>query len=169
MAWYNFWQTEKLNPAQEEIVVSLEGAGPISTREIVKNYTAYYEYLEVVNRGVNMIVDDTAEIPSRVGEPVLGMNPVVKGVRRSRVDLLLNKEPNPFQDISTFKRNLIIDYILDGNIFIYFDGVSLYHLPAAYTDIDPDTKMYIKGFEFQKNIKYNPNEIIHIKQYLQRN
>jgi HK97 family phage portal protein len=164
MAWYNFWQTEKLNPAQEEIVVSLEGAGPISTREIVKNYTAYYEYLEVVNRGVNMIVDDTAEIPSRVGEPVLGMNPVVKGVRRSRVDLLLNKEPNPFQDISTFKRNLIIDYILDGNIFIYFDGVSLYHLPAAYTDIDPDTKTYIKGFEFQKNIKYNPNEIIHIKE-----
>jgi HK97 family phage portal protein len=168
MAWYNFWKTEtpseKLNPAQEEIVVSLEGAGPIASREIVHNYTAYYEYLEVVNRAVNMIVDDTAEIPLRVGEPIQGLNSVVKGVRRSRVDLLLNKEPNPFQDISSFKRNLIIDYILDGNIFIYFDGAHLYHLPANYTDIEPDKKTYIEKFTFQTSIDYSPREIIHVKE-----
>lgn len=164
MAWYDFWKQEKLNPAQEEIVVSLEGAGPIASREIVHNYKAYYEYLEVVNRAVNMIVDDTSEIPLRVGEPVQGLNSVVKGVRRSRVDLLLNKEPNPFQDISTFKRNLIIDYILDGNIFIYFDGSSLYHLPANYMDIEPDKKTYVQGYTFQTSIDYNPNEIIHVKE-----
>tara|TARA_R110002167_G_scaffold46954_3_gene139500 strand:+ start:4695 stop:5888 length:1194 start_codon:yes stop_codon:yes gene_type:complete len=164
MAWYDFWKQEKLNPAQEEIVVSLEGSGPIASREIVHNYKSYYEYLEVVNRAVNMIVDDTAEIPLRVGEPVLGLNSVVKGVRRSRVDLLLNKEPNPFQDISTFKRNLIIDYILDGNIFIYFDGVSLYHLPANYMDIEPDKKTYVQGYTFQTSIDYSPREIIHIKE-----
>ena len=164
MAWYDFWKQEKLNPAQEEIVVSLEGSGPIASREIVHNYKSYYEYLEVVNRAVNMIVDDTAEIPLRVGEPVLGLNSVVKGVRRSRVDLLLNKEPNPFQDISTFKRNLIIDYILDGNIFIYFDGVSLHHLPANYMDIEPDKKTYVQGYTFQTSIDYSPREIIHIKE-----
>jgi HK97 family phage portal protein len=164
MAWYNFWKEEKLNPAQEEIVVSLEGAGPIASREIITNYRAYYEYLEVVNRAVNMIVDDAAEIPLRIGEPVQGLNSVTKGIRRSRVDLLLNKEPNPFQDISSFKRNLIIDYILDGNIFIYFDGVSLYHLPANYTDIEPDKTTYIAGYTFQTSIDYRPNEIIHIKE-----
>jgi HK97 family phage portal protein len=164
MAWYNFWQKEKLNPAQEEIVVSLEGAGPIGSRELPTNYTAYYEYLEVVNRAVNMIVDDTAEIPLRVGEPIQGLNSVAKGVRRSRVQLLLNKEPNPFQDISTFKRNLIIDYILDGNIFVYFDGAHLYHLPAVYTDIEPDKKTYIQKFTFQKSIDYSPSEIIHVKE-----
>jgi len=164
MAWYNFWKTEKLNPAQEEIVVSLEGSGPIGSRELITNYTAYYEYLEVVNRAVNMIVDDTAEIPLRVGEPIQGLNSVVGGVRRSRVDLLLNKEPNPFQDISTFKRNLIIDYILDGNIFIYFDGAHLYHLPANYTDIEPDKKTYVKKYVFQSSIDYSPKEIIHVKE-----
>ena len=164
MAWYDFWKQEKLNPAQEEIVVSLEGSGPIASREIVHNYKAYYEYLEVVNRAVNMIVDDAAEIPLRVGEPVQGLNSVVKGVRRSRVDLLLNKEPNPFQDVSTFKRNLIIDYILDGNIFIYFDGVSLYHLPANYMDIEPDKRTYVQGYTFQTSIDYTPNEIIHVKE-----
>jgi HK97 family phage portal protein len=164
MAWYDFWRQEKLNPAQEQIVVSLEGSGPIASREIISNYRSYYEYLEVVNRAVNMIVDDTSEIPLRVGEPVQGLNSVVKGVRRSRVDLLLNREPNPFQDISTFKRNLIIDYILDGNIFIYFDGSSLYHLPAHYTDIDPDTDTYIKGFVFQSSINYSAREIVHVKE-----
>lgn len=167
MAWYNKifgGSQEKLNPAQEEIVHTLEGSAPISSREIVTNYRSYYEYLEVVNRAVNLIVDDTAEIPYRVGEPIQGLDPVVKGVRRSRVNLLLNHQPNPFQDVSTFKRNLIIDYLLDGNIFIYFDGVSLYHLPANYTDIEPDTKTYIKKFTFQDTINYAPNEIIHIKE-----
>jgi len=166
MAWYDrlLGRTEKLNPAQEEIVYSLEGAGPIGSREIPRHYTSYYETLEVVNRGVNMVTDDAAEVPFRIGPPIQGLNPIQKGVRRSRVSLLLNKEPNPFQDISTFKRNLILDYILDGNIFIYYDGVSLYHLPANYTDIDPDKETYIAGYTFQRNIKYSPSEIIHIKE-----
>jgi phage portal protein BeeE len=40
-------------------------------------------------------------------------------MRKAAVHRLLNIEPNPFQDINTFKRNLIIDLLLDGNIFIY--------------------------------------------------
>ena len=166
MAWYDrlLGRTDKLNPAQEEIVYSLEGAGPIGSREIPRHYTTYYETLEIVNRGVNMITDDAAEVPFRVGSPIQGTNPIQKGVRRSRVNLLLNKEPNPFQDISSFKRNLILDYILDGNIFIYYDGVSLYHLPANYTDIEPDTETYVAGYSFQRNIKYTASEIIHIKE-----
>jgi HK97 family phage portal protein len=163
MGWYSNL-IEKLNPAQPTIVSMVEGAGPISSRELITNYTAYYEYLEVVNRAVNMIVDDTSEIPLRIGEPVKGLTPVVKNVRRTRVELLLNKEPNPFQDISTFKRNLIVDYILDGNIFAYFDGTALYHLPANYVQIEPDEQTYIKEFTFQHNTKFTPSEIVHIKE-----
>lgn len=163
MGWYRNL-IEKLNPAQPDIVTMVEGAGPISSREIITNYTAYYEYLEVVNRGVNMIVDDTAEIPMRVGEQIKGINPVVKNVRRSRVELLLNKEPNPFQDISTFKRNLIVDYILDGNFFMYFDGTALYHLPANYVQIEPDPTTYVSKYTFQHNVDYTPSEIIHVKE-----
>ena len=171
MAWYNFWQNnqkiveveEKLNPAQEDIVM-IEGHGEITSKEIVSNYTSYYEYLEVVNRGVNMIVDDTAEIPLLVKEQ-LGLNPVVKGMRRSRLQLMLNKEPNPFQDISTFKRNLIVDFILDGNIFIYFDGSGLYHLPANYMAIEPHEKQYVDHYSFQGgNQNFSTDEIIHIKE-----
>ena len=122
MAWYDriIGRTpeaeEKLNPAQPYYDHKVQ-----PTREYTTSYERAYEQLEVVNRGVNMIVDDTSEIPITVSAPSQGLSSVVKGIKRSRVDLLLNREPNPFQDISTFRRNLITDFLLDGNIFIYFD------------------------------------------------
>jgi len=162
MAWYNFWQNkdteEKLNPAQPYYDHKVE-----PSREKVVNYERAYEDLEIVNRGVNMIVDDTSEISISVGGQVQGMSSVVKGIKRSRVDLLLNKEPNPFQDISTFRRNLITDYLLDGNIFIYFDGVHLYHLPANKMTIHASDSTYIEKFTFNETINYKPSEIIHVK------
>jgi len=136
----------------------------IDSREIVTNYRNAYETLEIVNRAVNMIVDDVAEIPFSVGEQIQGINNIIKNIRRSRVDILLNKEPNPFQDVSTFKRNLIIDLLIDGNIFIYFDGAHLYHLPADKMTIYSDTDTYVEKYSFDNSIDYSPKEIIHIKE-----
>lgn len=169
MAWYNFWRAEKKldveekeNPAQY-IIAQNEGFF-LETREVVTNYRNAYEQLEVVNRAVNMIVDDVAEIPFTVGEQLVGVNNIIKNIRRSKIDLLLNKEPNPFQDVSAFKRNLIIDLLLDGNIFIYFDGAHLYHLPADKVTIETDEKTFIKKYSYDHTIDYSPREIIHIKE-----
>ena len=163
MAWYDrFFNTEeKLNPAQP--MIARDEGLTIGTTENFRNFAAAYEELEVVNRAVNMIVDDASEIPVDVGEK-LNLEPIYKNIRRSRVDLLLNREPNPFQDISTFKRNLLIDLLIDGNIFIYFDGVHLYQLPARNVEIDTDEKTYIKRFVYQGSMDYTPQEIIHIKE-----
>lgn len=164
MAWYDRVLgrkqevEEKLNPAQPYYDHKTE-----SSREKVVNYERAYEDLEVVNRGVNLIVDDVSEIPIRVGTQISGMQSVVKGIKRSRVELLLNKEPNPFQDISTFRRNLITDFLIDGNIFIYFDGAHLYHLPANKMTIHASDSTYIEKFTFNEQISYKPTEIIHIK------
>ena len=149
---------EKLNPAQPYYDHKTE-----PSREKIVNYERAYEDLEIVNRGVNLIVDDASEIPIAVGGQVQGMSSVVKGIKRSRVELLLNKEPNPFQDISTFRRNLITDYLLDGNIFIYFDGVHMYHLPANKVTIHASDTTYIERFSFNEKVDYKPSEIIHIK------
>ena len=163
MAWYDriFNRQEKLNPAQP-LIARDEGL-TIGTTENFRNFASAYEELEVVNRAVNMIVDDASEIPVDVGEK-LNLEPIYKNIRRSRVDLLLNREPNPFQDISTFKRNLLIDLLIDGNIFVYFDGVHLYQLPARNVEIDTDEKTYINRFVYQGKLDYNPQEIIHIKE-----
>ena len=166
MAWYDRFlginREEKENPAQ--YVISRDEGMTIDSRENVTNYKNAYESLEVVNRAVNMIVDDTAEIPFDVGTQIPGTNPIMKNLRRTRVDLLLNKEPNPFQDVSTFKRNLLIDLLIDGNIFIYFDGAHLYHLPADHMTIHSDENTYIEKFTYDHSIDYSPKEIIHIKE-----
>ena len=165
MAWYDRFigkkeqddfVVEKLNPVQQYF------AEMQSSREDHVNYEKFYEELEIVNRGVNMIVDDVAEIPHRVFGPTKGAS-IVKGIKRSKVDLLLNVEPNLFQDVSTFKRNCITDYLLDGNIFIYFDGVHLYHIPAENVKIHGDAKNYIEKYTYN-DVDYSPNEIIQIKE-----
>jgi len=169
MAWYDRLlgrkpevDDEKLNPAQ--YVISREEGMTIDSREIITNYRNAYETLEIVNRAVNMIVDDVAEIPFQVGEQIQGINNIIKNIRKSRVDILLNREPNPFQDVSAFKRNLIIDLLIDGNIFIYFDGAHLYHLPADKMTIYSDTDTYVEKYSFDNSIDYSPKEIIHIKE-----
>lgn len=165
MAWYNTifrrkpkGDQEKLNPAQRYFDGKVE-----SSREPTFSFEKAYEDLEVVNRGVNMLVDDAAEINVKVGEQ-LPIQSIVKGIKRSRVDLLLNKEPNPFQDISSFRRNLLIDYIIDGNIFIYYDGVHLYHLPANKMIIHASEKTYIEKYTYNETVTFTPKEIIHVKE-----
>ena len=164
MAWYsNILGTkpveveEKLNPAQQYIGNSID-----SSREPSFTYERAYEDLEIVNRGVNMIVDDVAEIHTLVSKDN-SFKGVVPGIKRSKVDTLLNKSPNPYQDINSFKRNLITDYLIDGNIFIYFDGAHLYHLPASDVKIHADKETYIEKFTLH-NVTFTPREIIHIKE-----
>jgi len=163
MAWYNnlFRRKpaeveEKLNPIQQYLGVQTE-----SSREFTNSYERYYEQLEIVNRSVNMVIDDTAAVETSV-KPV-SLPGVVKGIKRVKVETLLTREPNPFQDISTFRRNLITDFILDGNIFVYFDGAHLYHLPADNVTIHGDTKTYIEKYTYNE-VDYTPEEIIHIKE-----
>jgi len=163
MAWYNPFEKkapveveEKLNPIQMWVGNNVE-----SSREHTGSYEFYYEELEIVNRAVNMVVDDSAGVRTTV-KPI-AMPGVVKGVKRSKVELLLSKEPNPFQDINTFRRNLFTDLLLDGNIFIYFDGAHLYHLPADNVVIHGDPKTYIEKYSYN-DIDYSPQEIIHVKE-----
>ena len=167
MAWYDRFlginrEEEKENPSQY-VIARNEGL-TIDSREVVTNYRNAYEQLEVVNRAVNMIVDDAADIPFDVGTAVSGLTPIRKAVRRTRVESLLNVEPNPFQDVSSFKRNLIIDLLIDGNIFIYFDGSHLYHLPAEHVTIYSDDRNFVEKYSYDHSIDYSPNEIIHIKE-----
>ena len=84
MAWYDrlLGRTtepeEKENPSQ--FLIARDEGGSLDSRESVTNYKNAYEQLEVVNRAVNMIVDDAAEIPFDVGEPVVGINNIIKQI-----------------------------------------------------------------------------------------
>ena len=173
MAWYDrlLGRTTSADPDEEKInhsqrLIGREEGLNVTSREVVTNYRDAYEKLEVVNRAVNLVVDDVAEIPVDVGGKVTGMTPVYKNVRKATVNRLLNIEPNPFQDVNSFKRNLIIDLLIDGNIFVYYDVAysSLYHLPAENVEIETDDKTYIKKYTYQGQVDYSPDEIIHVKE-----
>ena len=89
MAWYDrllgIDREEKLNPAQEFYDNKTD-----STREPIQQYERAYEELEIVNRGVNMIVDDTAEIRTKVGPAIKGKS-IVKNIK----SCLLYTSPSP--------------------------------------------------------------------------
>jgi HK97 family phage portal protein len=153
------WLVEKLNPGQRWVSY-MEPQSPSTEPE--RSYIYYYENLEIVNRAVNMIIDDAAEINFKVGSDKIGF-PKVSGVKKKTVETLLNVQPNPFQDIHSFRRNMFMDLLIDGNIFLYWDGQHLYQLPANKVTIYSDEKTYVEKYTFQGTIDFNVNEIIHIK------
>lgn len=153
------WLVEKLNPGQRWISY-MEPQSPSTEPE--RTYINYYENLEIVNRAVNMIIDDAAEINFKVGSDKIGF-PKVSGVKKKTVETLLNVQPNPFQDIHSFRRNMFMDLLIDGNIFLYWDGQHLYQLPANKVTIYSDEKTYVEKYTFQGTIDFSVNEIIHIK------
>ncbi len=153
------WTTNKLNPVQGSL--SNEGTVEVSSQSATYSFQQCYEQLEVVNRGVNMIVDDVAAIKTKVGELLsIESRP---NVRKKSLDKLLNKQPNPFQDIDSFKRGLIMDLLLDGNFFVYYDGAHMYQLPATRMSVLSDAKNFISAYKFDDGQEFTPEEIIHVK------
>lgn len=154
---------EKLNPAQPEIYMD-QGETQSATISPLSVYKAFTE-IEVVNRGVSLIVDSAAEFDFDVKEKVygLGINPYsMGGSDKKKLHNLLNFKPNPYQNIDSFRRNCYTDFILDGNIFIYYDGSGLYHLPASNVKIIADKKTFVKGYEYN-DTKFSYDEIAHVK------
>lgn len=162
VANWRVWVAEKLNPAQRVIASNEPIVGP----EPIGTYQQAYREIEIVSRCVELIINGLIEIPMVVE----GRGAVKK------IDKLLNKFPNPFEDRVKLFRKAFLDYILDGNTFFYYDGNGIYLLPANLVEIIPDEKTYIKEYRLtiqdsgmfrrSKNreyITYSPDEIIHIK------
>ena len=163
MSWYNpsTWASdirEKLNPAQQ--LISREQGVFINTDSSI-NYSTAFEKLETVNRGVNMIVSGCASMDYDVKDKK--MDGRVSNIRQKSVIQLLNYAPNPYQSAQEFRNNIFTDFILEGNIFIYWDGVHMYHLPASRVQIETDPKTFIAAYRYNTTIVFSPDEVIHVK------
>lgn len=154
------WIIEKLNPVQN-IMRDYE---PNSERTLRQPYTASaaYRTIGLVNRIVNMVVDGAAECDYEVGEQNKGILSYGT-IRNVTLDRLLNVQPNPFMDISTFRRLIVTDLLFEGCAYIHFDGSALYHIPAWNMEVKADSKKYINSFVFNGNVNIPVNEVIFIK------
>lgn len=136
--------------------ITINGSSSEGSVERVQAYYQYYDTLEIVNRLINMIVDDAASFcyaQAGVDKPKI-----------VKILSLLNDYPNPEQDAYTFKRNIIMDLLLDGNIFIYYDGVYIWQLPATEVSILRDSTQGATGYKVNADDRpYKPDEVIHIR------
>lgn len=157
---FKSWITEKLNPGQR-IIRDME---PVSHRTNRKPFTTgqAYSKIEILNRTANMVIDSAAECSYTVGDKY-NIVTYANGIKTKTLDTLLNVRPNPFMDISTFRRLVVTDLLFEGCAYIYWDGTSLYHVPAALMQVEADANKFIKKFIFNNKINYRVDEIIFIK------
>jgi len=156
---FKSWLITKFNPAQ--YVISRDEGINIGT-DATLTYLQAYNKLETVNRATNMIVSACSSLDYDVKDSKA--DAVVGGMRQKSLIKLLNYTPNPYQSAQDFRTNIFTDFVLEGNIFIYWDGAHLYHLPASNVEIDTDPKIYVKSYTYNSEVKFRPDEIIHIKE-----
>jgi len=153
------WIVEKLNPAQP-IIAADEGSSVQSTQRIV-NYRNAFRSIDSVNRSINMVVSACSSLDYDVKDKV--HDGVVNGIRQKTLNTLLNFRPNPYQSAQEFRRELFKDLLLDGNAFIHFDGVFMYHLPADNVEILTDPRTFIRGFKYNTGVTFPENEVFYFK------
>lgn len=157
MSWYSKIM-QKLNPAQPSIVND-EGSSKSTDANIT--FLNAFDKVETVSRGVNLIVSGCSSLDFDVKEQVV--DGITVGMRQKTLNRLLNFRPNPYQSAQDFRDNIFTDFILEGNVFIYYDGAFMYHLPARNVVIHPDPVTFVKKYTYNDTTDFKPEEIIHFK------
>lgn len=152
------WIRTKLNPAQVRIAQS---EGTMVGTDAKPSYLQAFKKLESVNRSVSLTVSAATSLDYDVKDKV--HDGVVVGVRQKTLNTLLNFRPNPYQSAQDFRTALFTDFILEGNAFVHFDGVFMYHLPAANVEILTDERTFIKGFRYNGLVDFAESEVFYFR------
>ncbi len=148
----------KLNPAQVRIAQE-EGTMIGTTAPLT--YQQAFKRVEMVNRGVNLIVSACAGLDYDVKDKLY--EGVVVGTRQKSLATMLNYRPNPYQSAQDFRKNIFTDYLLEGNVFVHYDGTFLYHLPASRVEILTDEKTFIRGYRYNGLVDFREGEVFSLK------
>lgn len=154
------WQNlrEKLNPAQ--VRIAQESGTRVGTDAPI-TYKQAFDRVEMVNRGVGLIVSACSSLDYDVKDKLF--DGVVTGTRQRQLLNLLNFRPNPYQSAQEFRKNLFTDFLLEGNVFVYFDGTFMYHLPATNVEILTDEKTFIRGYLYNGLVEFRESEVFSFK------
>ena len=150
---------EKRNPSQSFITGGTKEQ--IDTTKYTVAYNRSYDKIEVIRRGTDLVIDALSSIDFDIKDKLVtgasGSNLKAKAINE-----LLNIKPNPHQDISSFRRNMWMDFLLEGNVFLYFDSKYLYLLPAIDVTVVTSPKTFIDSYTIGKE-SYKVDEVLHIK------
>jgi HK97 family phage portal protein len=152
------WIREKLNPAQVRIAQQ-EGTHVNTTSKLL--YKQAFQELQSVNRSINLVVSACSSLDYDIKDKMY--DGIVSGVRQKQLNTLLNYRPNPYQSAQEFRQAIFTDLILEGNVFIHFDGTFMYHLPADHVEILTDQKTFIRGYRYSGWIEFPETEVFHFR------
>ena len=152
------WVRTKLNPAQTRIA---ESEGTQVGTDSKLTYFQSFKKLEPVNRSVSLLVNAASSLDYDIKDKV--HDGVVTGIRQKTLNTLLNFRPNPYQSAQDFRTALFTDFVLEGNAFVHFDGVFMYHLPADKVEILTDEKTFIKGFRYNGYVDFKESEVFYFR------
>ena len=152
------WIRTKLNPAQARIA---ESEGTQVGTDATLSYFQSFKKLEAVNRSVSLLVNACSSLDYDIKDKL--NDGVVVGIRQKSLNTLLNFRPNPYQSAQDFRSAIFTDYVLEGNAFIHFDGVFMYHLPADKVEILTDEKTFIKGFRYNGYVDFKESEVFYFR------
>jgi len=158
MEWNPLNWFQKNNPAQP--IISREAGSIVSSNQLI-GYTQSFGKLESVNRGTGLITSACSSLDYDIKDKVL--DGIVSGVRAKQLNNLLNYRPNPYQSIQDFRTAIFTDFILEGNIFIYWDGAFMYHLPAQKMIVAPDDKTFISHYLYNNVTRFTTDEVFHVR------
>jgi len=153
------WIREKLNPAQP--LIHRDEGTHIGSESRIITFRNAFRNIDSVNRSVNMVISAASSLDYDIKDKI--NEGVVVGVRQKTLANLLNFRPNPYQTAQDFRRELFKDLLLDGNAFIHFDGVFMYHLPAENVEILSDAKTFIRGYRYNGNVLFEEREVFYFK------
>lgn len=150
---------QKDNPAQGDIVDS-QGSSHTSSN-IYRTNVGAYKGIEVVNRGTNMIADGGGSIKLDISDKIPGSVSNAP-LRPKKLNTLLNFRPNPYMSAAELKRVALVDLVLNGNAFFYWDGAYLYNLPASEVTVNASRTTFIESYEYN-DTKFSSDEIIQVR------
>lgn len=154
------WISQKLNPAQARIAYE-EGTHISTTQKI--SYQQAFRNIDSVRRSVSMVVDACVSLDYDVKDKVT--DGVVVGIRQKTLNTLLNYRPNPYQSVQEFRQAVFLDFLLEGDAFIYWDGTFMYHLPAQNVQIITDPKTFISSYKYMGTTEFREADILHFRDH----
>lgn len=155
---FRSWISEKLNPAQVRIAFE-EGTHISTTQKIT--YLQAFRNIDSIRRSVTMVVDACSGLDYDIKDKV--HEGVAIGVRQKTLNTLLNYRPNPYQSIQDFRQAVFLDFMLEGDAFIYWDGTFMFHLPAQNVQIITDPKTFISSYKYMGTTEFRETDVLHFR------
>lgn len=157
----------KASAAAPDYVQDYENAG---NKPTVDTYYTAYSTSDLVNSCVSYISETGGLTKFKVGQK--DKSGKMLPLKNKKVKALFEGAPNSFITWQELIEQSIQSYLLTGNTYLSYEAIAEYELwllESSKVEIVPDATNYVKGYIYNKNINFEPTEMLHIRRAASNN